>query len=245
MHSTQNLRFVDYPELLDKVEKTRISRNPKNYFLACVEANVDPEDQDLIAQYEADQNYGRNGISKLNQKTSLDSVKFPKNWKIRKCDLKKFKTNFLVQATHGLHDVEIPLEMALKLNAAERFAIYVSTGLIKDTEGEDYLDYPHEFEPLLHKLDQLAYHDLHLAPLLTEMPKSFSTNPGDQVDRLLTLEETTRSEFVNSFFKPHNSFEYNLGYLTEEKLRISYGDILFNTMNYQTTSSCRPSRQLK
>ena len=123
-------------------------------------------------------------------------VKVPKNWGIRKVDLKKLNYDNLEDTFYGIHNLGVPIEMLDIENPDEIVANYVATGIMKRWNKHLDTDLPRDFLDLVRKMNEVAY-KTNLRLLARDCKKRFSRN---QQERLSGLDKSLQSTFVNSFF---------------------------------------------
>ena len=130
---------------------------------------------------------------------------------IRKKDLQNLDYYGLKAAFYGLHNLDIPTEMLSNENPDEIAAKYIAAYILKRNNSHlrksfsekpnyDLFDgYPIQFNELIRKMDDCAYR--YLWDLKENCIKKFPANPGDQLRRLESLEDSVKKSFMDSFFK--------------------------------------------
>lgn len=122
--------------------------------------------------------------------------------------LKELEVDALQFIYWGTRNLYFPAEMSMRLNIGEKVSKYFTAGRIKKLDNPDspYLllsyraRFENDFHGLVTSLDQSTYPSI--ARVINSIEKEFSINPGDQAERLRSLEDGVKRAFLRSFFAP-------------------------------------------
>jgi len=178
------------------------------YFDACNALGLEPENQLLyeVGQVESERIYETRNDKLI---TSNKPVRVYSNDLKRVRAAKLITTNDLNRLSHkdletvfrGTQNLTIPREMRNVMNSGEIAAKYFAAAKLKKGVLDLSATYPSDFLGLIKVLDTRAYEVL--GSELLKFKKFFSSKPGDQIERLNSLDSVIRNTFVNSFFEPY------------------------------------------
>lgn len=138
-------------------------------------------------------------------------IKVPKNWDIRKKDIKNlnrggFSLSPLESIYYGIHNLFVPNEMMDLENPSEIFANYLGAGVLKRNNfhlSNDNIP-GKSFSDLVKYINNVAYGNIIFAKFSHELENRFPTTSGFQEKRLSHLSGDVKRRFCKSFVSKYN-----------------------------------------
>ncbi|MFH1209907.1 MAG: hypothetical protein V1663_03910 [archaeon] len=186
----------DWRRLLDE----SLGRDNKQFALACIELGIVPLEKYMpffengLAEIADDER-----LLMLDPGLKIQIVK-PKRepWDLRKKDLELLRNNDLRLLFYGMYNINIPQSMLDLQNPDEFIAKCVGAGYYKIDRLGEIQNLPRDFVGLYRRLDDVGYG--FIGKVKNQFLQRYSSLPGDQERRLLSLDKRTRNDFVDSFF---------------------------------------------
>lgn len=125
----------------------------------------------------------------------------PKLFGIRKKIIQCLDHRALKSIFYGMHNLSVPEEMCRHMNPDEIISKYLAAGTLKKRNNHLKRDYSRNFIDIVKKMDRCGYS--YIGNMAKQCRKKFSSNPGEQVKRLESLDSKVKEDFIASFLMPY------------------------------------------